>query len=170
MKPPRLLMFASVATLLVSGLLLLQVARLRQEAQQVPPGPAAAQQAEAFELAVHMARLQHHAEKLHWALAAENGPLADFYLHELEETAEAIAHAKVTEDGVDITASLNTHLMPAIAGLEQYVNARQWPDATDGYRRLVQSCNNCHVASKHDFIRIQVPTRPTWSNQDFAKP
>jgi hypothetical protein len=160
-------MFASVATLLVSGLLLLQVVRLRREAQQAP-APAAA--TPDFELAVHMAHLQHYAEKLHWALVAENGPLADFYLHELEETAEAIALAKVTEDGVDITASLNTHLMPAIAGLEKVLKARQWPDATDGYRRLVQSCNNCHVASQHDFIRIQVPTRPTWSNQDFAKP
>ncbi|MBX3100917.1 MAG: hypothetical protein KF690_00255 [Bacteroidetes bacterium] len=168
MKTPRTLLWLTAVALLLSGILLMQVWRLREEVRQAPAQAKAP--AADFELAVHMTRLQQHMEKLYWAIDAHNGPLARFYAHELEETAEAILAANVIDEGVDISGNLRLHLTPVLHSLADSLKSPHWQAMPATYLRVVQSCNNCHVASKHDFIRIQVPARPSWSNQDFRLP
>ena len=119
----------------------------------------------AGELAYHMAYLERYADKLHAAGAAENWPLAGFYLHEIEETAETVAAEDHVEDGVALAPLVETMLLPAVERAEGAAGDAAAFDAA--YRGLVASCNSCHAASGHAFVRIAVPERSAYLNQDF---
>ena len=130
--------------------------------------PAAAPSAapeEAGELAYHMAYLERYADKLHAAAEEGNWPLAGFYLHEIEETAETVAAERHVEDGVALAPLIETMLLPAVARAE--AAGGDAPAFAAAYRGLVASCNDCHAATGHAFVRIAVPDRSAYPNQDF---
>lgn len=133
---------------------------------ETPGVPATEGSGEGGELAYHMAYLQRFADKLHAAGAAENWELADFYLHEVEETAETIIDEGHVEDGVEIGPLVEAMLLPAVERAEGAVgDAAAFAEA---YAELVTSCNVCHDATEHGFIRITVPERSGYPNQDFS--
>lgn len=115
-----------------------------------------------------MLRMQVHTGKLHFALKAQNWELADFYDHELHETYDEIFAARLTEDGVDVSASLERFMKPALGQLGNAIDGRDSTAATAAYDRLITGCNGCHTETKHDFIVIQRPTAPMWTNQVFS--
>lgn len=125
------------------------------------------EQVEHFELAVSMSHFQRYADKLYFAGVKQNWPLADFYLHEIEETAEEIEKAKVIDDGINVSEHIGLMLKPAIETLEKTVKSQNAPNFDKDYRLLVASCNNCHAATKHEFVQITVPEKPTYQNQRF---
>jgi hypothetical protein len=167
MKSSRLLWVATLFALLLAGGLLYEVMRLRNVIDEHHKASLQVAPAADYELAVPMARMQYHMEKLYWATQARNAELARFYAHELDEVAEDIEAAGVVDEGVDISQNLRLHLHPALEALEADLNRTDWQAINATYVRVVNSCNNCHAASKHGFIRIQTPTRAAWSNQDF---
>ena len=121
---------------------------------------------EAGELAYHMAYLQRYADKLHAAGAAANWELASFYLPEIEETAEAIVEEGHEEEGIALSPLVEAMLLPAVERVEANVGD---PSAFGAaYADLVASCNACHEASAHGFIRIITPERSAYPNQAFA--
>jgi cytochrome c553 len=124
----------------------------------------------AFELAEPMAAWQRHADKLYFAGLHQHWALADFYLHEIEETAEDLAARKVVEDGVELTPLINEMLVPAVERLEESVKARDAAAFDLHYRALVDACNGCHHATKHGFIQITVPERSMFQNQRYLPP
>jgi hypothetical protein len=130
--------------------------------------PALASDTSELEVAVLMLRLQAHADKLWWSGKAKNQPLANFYLHELEEGAETLEEAHVVEDGFDLSAAVTSMLTPTIEALETTVKAEKWGAFATEYDALVTACNSCHAASAHGYIQIQRPTQNRWSNQDFT--
>lgn len=118
------------------------------------------------ELAHHMAYLQRYADKLHAAGAAQNWELAAFYLHEIEETAEAVVAGEYQEEGQPLSPLVEALLLPAV---ERAESASGVPAAFDeAYAGLVASCNACHAASAHGFIEVVVPERPGYPSQRFA--
>ena len=118
------------------------------------------------ELAPLMLRLQIHMDKLFWAGKAQNWPLAAFYVHELNETLETISKAGVVKNGMNVSALANPMLGGALTGVEAAVKAKAGFEAA--YGATVQSCNGCHAATKHGFIRIKIPARPIFDNQVFT--
>lgn len=130
-----------------------------------PAGAPAAAPEAAGELAYHMAYLERYADKLHAAAAEGNWPLAGFYLHEIEETAEAVVAEHHVEDGVALAPLVETMLLPAVARAEAAGGDGAAFEAA--YRGLVVACNDCHAATGHAFVRIAVPDRSGYPNQDF---
>jgi hypothetical protein len=118
-------------------------------------------------LAALMHVLQTHAHKLQLSIAARNGELAYFYLHELEETAEEIVAEIGEYDGHPIGALTREMLLPAIESLEDSVQARDWPDSDARFAKLLKSCNGCHLVAGHGFIRI-APAEGNPFAQDFS--
>jgi hypothetical protein len=118
-------------------------------------------------LAALMHTLQTHAHKLQLSIAARNGELAYFYLHELEETAEEIVAEVGEYDGHPIGALTREMLLPVIESLEGSVKAADWPDSEARFAKLLKSCNGCHVVAGHGFIRI-VPATGNPFAQDFS--
>ena len=128
--------------------------------------PAVADGPDEVELAPLMLRLQIHMDKLYWAGKAQNWPLAAFYAHELNETLATITKAKIVDEGVNVSALANPMLAGALGGLEAATKDKRGFAAK--YEATVQACNGCHAATKHPFIRIQVPLRPMFTNQVYA--
>jgi hypothetical protein len=117
-------------------------------------------------LAALMHTLQTHAHKLQLSVAARNGELAYFYLHELEETAEQISTEIEEYDGYPIGALTREMLLPAVESLEEAVKARDWETSDARFAKLLKSCNACHLVAGHGFIRI-VPAEGNPFAQDF---
>lgn len=128
--------------------------------------PAVADDGGDVELSSLMLRQQIHMDKLYWAGKAKNWPLAAFYAHELHETLETITKAKIVDEGVNVSALANPMLAGALGGLASAVKNKRGFVAA--YEATVQACNGCHTATKHAYIRIQVPTRPIFTNQVYA--
>jgi len=132
--------------------------------------PATAEVAPAdYPLGEEMGYLQRYADKLWFAGKQGDWELAKFYQGEITETAEAIAHAKVTRDGIAVSALLESHLPASMEGLSQALDARDRGRFETSYRAMVDSCNACHMAAEHSFIRVAVPSGPpTHWNQKFG--
>lgn len=118
-------------------------------------------------LAARMHTLQTHAHKLQLSVAARNGELAYFYLHELEEAAEGIIAEVAEYDGYPIAALTREMLLPTVESLEEAVKAGDWPDTDARFAKLLKSCNACHLVAGHGFIRI-VPAEGNPFAQDFS--
>jgi hypothetical protein len=103
-----------------------------------------------------MSTLQTLSHKLQLSLDAENVPLAAFYAHELEETAEAI-EAVETYDGHPVGALTRGMLTPQIEAVNRVLDdqaAERLAQAHRVFDAMIEQCNACHVATGHGFIVI----------------
>lgn len=118
-------------------------------------------------LAVLMERMQTYTHKLQLSVAARNAPLAGFYLHELEETAESIIENIATYDDQPVGALTQQMFMPALERLEDAVDESDWAAGDRQFSAMLEACNGCHVASGHGQVRI-VPASGNPFAQDFS--
>lgn len=119
------------------------------------------------ELSPYMALMQHHIHKLGLAIQAKNTALAGFYLEEVEETSGLIQKKFPTYDKIAVGPLMNAMLVPSIAPLSKSITASNWALSNAGYTKLVDSCNGCHAAANHNFIKITAPTQNPF-NQSFS--
>jgi len=124
---------------------------------------------EDFELAEPMGQMLQFMDKLYFAGKEENWELASFYLHEIEEQAESIVEADIQEGGVNLSHLVDGMLVPQVEALEQVVEGEGRIEFESAYRGLVDKCNACHEGTKHHFIRIKVPEKSMFTNQQFNK-
>ncbi|MEW6144195.1 MAG: hypothetical protein AB1598_04160 [Thermodesulfobacteriota bacterium] len=113
-----------------------------------------------------MGTIQTHHAKLWYAGTNENWKLAEFEIHEIEETIE-----KVSELHGDRYKA--NELIPALVVpfLESTRKASQNKDVSafqQSYTQLTTGCNNCHVDTGFEFIVIQAPVGPAFPNQRFS--
>lgn len=131
-----------------------------QPQHPAPPEPAP-------ELAASMGDLQRFAHKLGLSLHHANQPLAQFYLHEMEETLEEISDKIPTHKGLPIKELLSTILLPPLTHLETALKRGEFEQSLQIWPSVIQSCNRCHAATEHAFIRIS-DIRENPFNQDFS--
>lgn len=112
-----------------------------------------------------MSNLQNHHNKLWFSGINENWELADFTMHEIEETVEDIKdiHADREE-----TKSIFI-IEPAIESMEKAIDEQNIEDFKNEYIVLTNACNTCHKATGYEFISIQTPTLPSYTNQNFSR-
>jgi hypothetical protein len=119
------------------------------------------------ELADSMAHLQHHTHKLMLSIEAENGPLAEFYLHEVGEVTEQIERLFPEHDGLPVARLAHDLLEPRLEALRDALAAPRWDAAASSLREVVAACNTCHAATGHAFIRVEFTSANPF-NQSFA--
>ncbi|HMC96250.1 MAG TPA: hypothetical protein VKG92_01225 [Flavobacteriales bacterium] len=135
---------------------------------QAPAAEGEEHEEEELEVAVYMGRIQRYHQKLWEAGEAGNTELATFYLHEIDEAMEAIADAHVVDDGVDVSANMRAFGLKEVDHLQDVLKKDGVAALQVEQTTLANTCNSCHVASAHPFIRIQVPTHVDFPDQDFA--
>ncbi|NBC87664.1 MAG: hypothetical protein GVY25_15880 [Bacteroidetes bacterium] len=108
------------------------------------------------ELAVYMSRMQRWTHKTALAVEAENGELSEFYLHELEETIETTQMEAPVYEGYEVGKLTESMLVPVVERLDSYVDENDWSGAKGQLANVANACNQCHAATDHGFIRIQV--------------
>lgn len=115
-----------------------------------------------------MSQLQYFSHKSALAIDNKNKPLADFYVHELEEYIEEAAKVK-TYDGHPVGKLIGSMLMPSFEKFEAAVKSGDWNNASARFDELLKSCNACHEQTEHGFINIE-RSRENPFMQSFAAP
>ncbi|MGM0632180.1 MAG: hypothetical protein ACQETO_03300 [Pseudomonadota bacterium] len=118
------------------------------------------------ELVDNMSLLQYFSHKAALSIDARNRELADFYVHELEEAVEETGSVE-SYDGHAIGELSGAMLRPALENLEGALDDGEWPDVSQAFDAMIQSCNSCHQATEHGYIRIQRSSENPWM-QDFS--
>ncbi len=157
-------MKSSAATILAGLAFLLSLVALVVAWQK---GGSGAAEEKRYEVAPAMGDMQRFAEKLYFAGAAGNWPLADFYLHEIEETTAEIIKENVVDEGVPVGAFMRTMFPPSLEGVEGAIRARNAQQFAPAYEAMLSSCNACHQSTGHGFVKITTPRQMTYENQDY---
>ena len=110
-----------------------------------------------------MSGIQVHHAKLWFAGESKNWPLADFEIHEIMESVEALKkyQAERTE-----SRSL-TMLDPALDSANAAIQKKDPVAFKNSFILLTNTCNNCHKSVNFSFNEVKIPSSPPFSNQSF---
>lgn len=120
------------------------------------------------ELALLMGDLQRLTHKLALSADAGNAELAAFYLHESQEQLRKIQSEAPEYENLPIALLVDRLAHPAYVPMQDAITAKDKTRMLAGVDAIVQSCNACHVATQHGFIRITRGTEVNPFNQSFA--
>jgi len=120
------------------------------------------------ELALLMGDLQRLTHKLALSVDAGNAELAGFYLHESREQLRKIQTDAPEYEGLPVALFIDRFAHPAFAPMEGAVAAKDKQQMLSSLDEIIQSCNACHAATQHSFIRITRGTAVNPFNQSFA--
>jgi hypothetical protein len=110
-----------------------------------------------------MSSIQVHHAKLWFAGQNQNWELADFEMHEIGETIDAIKEYQTEREEskkVDM-------LKPALDAVNDAIQKKDSALFNSSYLLLTNTCNNCHKAVNFGFNVVKVPDTPPFSNQAF---
>ena len=99
--------------------------------------------------------------KLWFAGRANNWPLADYEIGELNEGFDDVNELL---GGDTVQKAIGAQ----ISALQKAVDAKDHAAFTTAFDNLSAGCNGCHHMLDHAFIVIQRPTSLPYSNQSFA--
>ena len=72
-------------------------------------------------------------------------------------------------DGINLEELAQNTVLPSLHELEEKVKLNDHTSMSQSFDNLTVSCNKCHSASGHSFIRIKVPEGESFPNQDFRR-
>lgn len=124
----------------------------KQVAKQYTPG-----------LGTFMKHIQMHHAKLWFAGINQNWQLADFEIHELKERFEAVEKFHADNEEIEPMDMIYPPLDSVSLAIDQENKAR----FEKSFTVLNNTCNNCHKATDHAFVKIQKPEMPPFGNQQY---
>ena len=110
-----------------------------------------------------MSSIQVHHAKLWFAGKNQNWELADFEMHEIAETIDAIKEYQ-TEREESKKAGM---LKPSLDAVNDAIQKKDSALFNSSYLLLTNACNDCHKAVNFGFNVVKVPDTPPFSNQAF---
>jgi len=110
-----------------------------------------------------MSSIQVHHNKLWFAGQNENWRLADFEIHEIKETLEAIKKYQTERTESQKIGMLN----PALDSVNNAIQQKSVSLFKSSFTLLTNTCNNCHRAADFEFNVVKIPDSQPFSNQDF---
>ena len=110
-----------------------------------------------------MSAIQVHHAKLWFAGLNQNWPLADFEIHEIEESLEEIQ--KFCNDRPEVKSV--GMISSAIDSVTNSIGQKDPGLFKTSYTLLTATCNNCHQATEHGFNVVIIPSTTPLGNQDF---
>lgn len=110
-----------------------------------------------------MSNIQIHHAKLWFAGKEKNWDLADFEIHEIIETVDAIKEYETEREESKNIEMIN----PALVAVTDAISKKDPSLFNSSYHLLTNSCNNCHKAVNFGFNIVKIPETPPFSNQSF---
>jgi len=120
-----------------------------------------------LEVAVYMGRIQQYTHKLWAAGTAGNLPLANFYMHEIDEAMEDLELANIDDDGVPVSMHMKTYGLKTVDAFAAELKANGLKDFNGQFETLVNTCNSCHDKCGYPFIHVSLPTSVPEGMLDF---
>ena len=106
--------------------------------------------------------------KLWFAGKDHNWDLAAYEIDEIKEGLEDAARLHPTFEGFPVAEMIKTIINPRTERLEKAVKGKNNTEFIAAFDELTNGCNSCHAGASKPFIRIQRPTEPPLTNQNFA--
>lgn len=119
-------------------------------------------QKEEGEIGVNMLRIQIHHSKLYFAGMNGNWDLAYHENHEMEETFEQLDET----DDHEIEDYIKM-IYPSLENLESAIESKNKEQFIKYFEKLNVTCNSCHIATNHPFIKIKNPDTAPFTNQVY---
>ena len=110
-----------------------------------------------------MSGIQLHHAKLWFAGQNKNWPLADFEVHEIQESLNDIQKFCNDRPEVKSIGMIN----PAIDSVNNAIQQKNLPLFKSSFILLTNTCNNCHKATEHAFNVVTIPVNLPVVNQEF---
>jgi hypothetical protein len=107
--------------------------------------------------------------KLWFAAKARNWRLAEYQLGEIKEVMGDVQDLVPTFKNLPLADMLDAVITKEIVALEKSIEAKDYKAFVSGYDKLTQACNACHQGTENEFIVIQRPTRPAFTNQVYDR-
>ena len=107
--------------------------------------------------------------KLWFAAKARNWRLAEYQLGEIKEVMGDVQDLVPTFKNLPLADMLDAVITNDISALEKSIEAKDYKTFVSGYDKLTQACNACHQGTENEFIVIQRPARPAFTNQVYDK-
>ena len=104
----------------------------------------------------------HHA-KLWFAGQNQNWALANFEVHEIQESLDDIRNFCQDRPEVKAMGMIN----PAVDSVNNAIQQKNLQLFKNSFISLTNTCNNCHKATDHGFNVVIIPTNSPVTNQDF---
>jgi hypothetical protein len=102
-----------------------------------------------------MGELQRLTHKLQLALAADNPPLAEFYLYESREAVREMRNTVPEYRGHAIAILVERTLEPAYAAVERALQQNaKGARLRASFGEVVAACNLCHQITNHAFLQV----------------
>jgi hypothetical protein len=114
------------------------------------------------------ALIQPRHAKLGLAGQAHNWPLADYELHELQQSFGNIGKLHPSWEHLSLPDMFDATVGEPLKALDKAIAAHDTRQFTAAYGALTAACNNCHEAANHRFVHIKPPDGSEFTNQDFA--
>lgn len=105
--------------------------------------------------------------KLGLAIRNENWPLANYALHELRQSLRKVGEALPQFRRLSVPDMIEANTADPMRTMEKAIKGRDLRQATAAFAKLTAGCNSCHMATKHAFVVITVPTEAAFPNQEF---
>jgi len=115
-----------------------------------------------------MLATQLHHNKIFFAGDAGNWELAAYEFDELKEGLSNGAKYYPTLDDIAVADLMKANIDGPLDKLDKAIEAKNKGEFASAYTALTNACTNCHSAAKHAFIKIQKPTAPMITNQNYA--
>lgn len=117
-----------------------------------------------------MSGVQLHFAKLYFAGKAQNWPLAEFELHEVEENLDRAVALRPEEYGTNLVGLNDAFKQTQLAALRTATQNKDWNAFQSAYTEAIWTCNGCHEETNRPFIVMTVPTIPPVPNQQWESP
>lgn len=112
-----------------------------------------------------MAGIQVHHAKLWFAGINENWDLADFEIHEIMESVDAIK--KYETDRIESKSI--PMIEPALDSVSAAIQNKNMIQFKNSFVLLTNTCNTCHKDVNYPFNDVKIPDSPPFTNQVFKK-
>jgi hypothetical protein len=157
----------------LAGLVLLVMASGCNE-QKIPDAQAEARlkalEAAAPGVGTIMSSVQLHFAKLYFAGKAQNWPLAEFELHEVEENMDRAVALRPEEYGTNLVGLNDGFKQTQLAAMKTAAQQKNLEAFQSAYTEAIGVCNGCHEETNRPFIVITVPAASPVSNQQWEPP
>ncbi len=110
-----------------------------------------------------MSGIQTHHAKLWFAGQNQNWPLADFEVHEIQESLDDIKIFCSDRPEVKSIEMINV----PIDSINYAIQQKNTQLFISSFILLTNTCNNCHKETEHAFNVVTIPTNLPVVNQDF---
>lgn len=110
-----------------------------------------------------MSSIQVHHAKLWFAGNQQNWQLADFEIHEIMESLDAIKKYETDRPESGKISMLD----PALDRINQAILQKDTAAFNNSFVFLTNTCNHCHQAVNFAFNVVKIPESPPFTNQQF---